>query len=209
MCKKEDRLYHKEGVRGPADDFRWEQMFTAGMLQRMTLAETEFVEWCHRQGSNGTPDSDVAKQELWDKTVEDNLMLIRDILDHMEVPYREYMPRRDTYAFKFNVTIDRKKLHMKVCLEFRPGLCRIDAVYPFRADPEYIDPLFSQLAKENCSGHYAVLRYDASNRKMFYQYCLSTVCGLQKGDFCNAFVATVLSALASYDTVKRYAAGGF
>lgn len=108
MRKKEDRLDRKEGVRSSVDDFRWEQMFSAGMHQRMTLAETEFVEWCRRQSANGTLDNDASEQERWKKTVEDNLMLIRDILDQMEVPYREYMPCRDTYAIQVPVTIDRK-----------------------------------------------------------------------------------------------------
>ena len=145
----------------------------------------------------------------WDEDTRENMALIRSIFADMEVRYREYVPQQGVYAFELGLTTDGKKLNMKVYLEEDPKVCRIDAVYPFQAEPEFVYPLCVKLAAENYSRRYGALQYDASDNELSYRYSFPVKHGLYEDDFRSAFLAVVASAHASYDVVKQYAVGRF
>jgi len=145
----------------------------------------------------------------WDEDTRDNMVLIRSVFEDMEVRYREYVPQQGVYAFELGLTTDGKKLNMKVYLEEDPKVCRIDAVYPFQAEPEFVYPLCLKLAAENYQRRYGALQYDASDNELSYRYSFSVKHGLYEDDFRGAFLAVVASAHASYDVVKQYAVGRF
>ena len=98
---------------------------------------------------------------------------------------------------------------MRVYLEDDPRVCRIDAVYPFLAEPEFAYPLCEQMVKENYPRRYGALQYDGSDGELSYQYTFLITHGLYKDDFRTAFMAVVASANDSFDVVKQYAVGRF
>lgn len=145
----------------------------------------------------------------WDEDTRENMALIRSVFEDMNVRYREYVPQQGIYAFELGLTTDGKKLNMKVYLEEDPKVCRIDAVYPFQAEPEFVYPLCQKLVAENYQRRYGALQYDASDNELSYCYSFSVKHGLYEDDFRNAFMAVLVSAHASYDVVKQYAVGRF
>ncbi|MBQ7000878.1 MAG: hypothetical protein IJN67_07515, partial [Oscillospiraceae bacterium] len=145
----------------------------------------------------------------WDEDTRENMALIRSVFEDMEIHYREYVPQQGVYAFELGLTTDGKKLNMKVYLEEDPKVCRIDAVYPFQAEPEFVYPLCVKLAAENYNRRYGALQYDASDNELSYRYSFPVKHGLYEDDFRSAFLAVVASAHASYDVVKQYAVGRF
>ena len=145
----------------------------------------------------------------WDEDTRENMALIRSVFEDMNVRYREYVPQQGIYAFELGLTTDGKKLNMKVYLEEDPKVCRIDAVYPFQAEPEFVYPLCVKLAAENYNRRYGALQYDASDNELSCRYSFSVKHGLHEDDFRTAFLAVVVSAHESYDAVKQYAVGRF
>jgi len=145
----------------------------------------------------------------WDEDTREHMALIRSVFEDMEVRYREYVPQQGVYAFELGLTTDGKKLNMKVYLEEDPKVCRIDAVYPFQAEPEFVYPLCVKLAAENYNRRYGALQYDASDNELSYRYSFSVKHGLYEDNFRTAFMAVLVSANASYDMVKQYAVGRF
>lgn len=149
------------------------------------------------------------EEQAWDEDMRENMALVRSVFEDMEVRYREYIPQSGVYAFELGLTTDGKKLQLKVYLEEDPRVCRIDAVYPFQADPEFVYPLCVKLATENYSRRYGALQYDASDNELSYRYSFSVKHGLYEDDFRTAFMAVLVSANASYDMVKQHAVGRF
>lgn len=145
----------------------------------------------------------------WDEDTQENMALIRSVFEDMEVRYWEYVPQQGVYAFELGLTTDGKKLNMKVYLEEDPKVCRIDALYPFQAEPEFAYPLCAKLAAENYNRRYGALQYDASDNELSYRYSFSVKHGLHEDDFRTAFMAVLVSAHESYDVVKQYAVGRF
>lgn len=188
-------LYEKTSELG--DDASEEEVEEA-----LTQARTEFVMHILRSKR-------AVEEDAWDEDIRENMALIRSVFDDMEVRYREFTPQSGVYAFELGLTTDGKKLQLKVYLEEDPRVCRIDAVYPFQADPEFVYPLCVKLASENYSRRYGALQYDASDNELSYRYSFSVKHGMHEDDFRSAFLAVVASAHASYDVVKQYAVGRF
>lgn len=150
-----------------------------------------------------------ADQYDWDADTRENMALIRSVFEDMNVKYWEHVLQPGAYAFELGLTTDGKKLDLKVYLEEDPKVCRIDAVYPFRAEPEFVYPLCVKLAAENYNRRYGGLQYDASDNELSYRYSFSVKHGLHEDDFRNALMAVVICAHESYDMVKQYAVGRF
>lgn len=172
--------------------------------EALTQARVEFV--LHYLRSKRATE---AESYDWDEDTREHMALIRNVFEDMEVRYREYSPQSGVYAFELGLTTDGKKLNMKVYLEEDPKVCRIDAVYPFQAEPEFVYPLCVKLAAENYNRRYGALQYDASDNELSYRYSFSVKHGLYEDDFRTAFMAVLVSANASYDVVKQYAVGRF
>ena len=172
--------------------------------EALTQASVEFV--LHYLRSKRAAE---AESYDWDEDTRESMALIRSVFEDMKVHYREYAPQSGVYAFELGLTTDGKKLNMKVYLEEDPKVCRIDAVYPFQAEPEFVYPLCVKLAAENYNRRYGALQYDASDNELSYRYSFSVKHGLYEDDFRNAFMAVLISAHESYDMVKQYAVGRF
>ena len=170
--------------------------------ESLTQARTEFIMHILRSKR-------AVEEDVWDEDMRENMALIRSIFDDMEVRYREFTPQSGVYAFELGLTTNGKKLQLKVYLEEDPRVCRIDAVYPFQADPEFVYPLCVKLVSENYSRRYGALQYDESDNELSYRYSFSVKQGMHEDDFRSAFLAVVASAHASYDVVKQYAVGRF
>lgn len=148
-------------------------------------------------------------EEEWDDNMKMSIAVIRDIFEEMEIHYHEYVPRSGVYAFEMGVTTDSKSFRIQIYLEDQPRVCRIDAVYPFQAEPEFVYPLCEQMVKQNYPKRYGALQYDELDGELSYQYTFLTTHGLNKDDFRTAFMAVVASANDSFDVVKQYAVGRF
>lgn len=170
--------------------------------EALTQARAEFV--MHILSSKRA-----VEEEAWDEDMRENMALIRSAFEDMEVRYREFTPQSGVYAFELGLTTDGKKLQLKVYLEEDPKVCRIDAVYPFQADPEFVYPLCVKLATENYNRRYGALQYDASDNELSYRYSFPIRHGMHEDDFRSAFMAVLASAHASYDVVKQCAVGRF
>lgn len=170
--------------------------------EALTQARAEFV--MHILRSKRAVD-----EQAWDEDMRENMALIRSVFEDMEVRYREFTPQSGVYAFELGLTTDGKKLQLKVYLEEDPKVCRIDAVYPFQADPEFVYPLCVKLATENYNRRYGALQYDASDNELSYRYSFPIRHGMHEDDFRSAFMAVLASAHASYDVVKQCAVGRF
>lgn len=145
----------------------------------------------------------------WDEDMEESAAVIRRVFRDLGCPYRGYVHQRGIYAFEFSLMDDYKKLQMKVYLEADLRVCRIDAVYPFQAEPEFVYPLCVKLAAENQKSRYGALQYNPSDNKISHRYSFSVKHGLCEDDFRTAFMSVVISANACYDVLKEYAAGRF
>ena len=170
--------------------------------EALTQARAEFVMHILRSKR-------AVEEEAWDEDMRENMALIRSVFEDMEVRYREFTPQSGVYAFELGLTTDGKKLQLKVYLEEDPRVCRIDAVYPFQADPEFVYPLCVKLATENYNRRYGTLQYDASDNELSYRYSFPIRHGMHEDDFRSAFMAVLASAHASYDVVKQCAVGRF
>jgi len=147
--------------------------------------------------------------EQWDENTVSCMERVRGVLDGMELRYREYVQQPGVYAFEFGLGTDGKKLQIKIYLEAEPRTCRIEAVYPFLAEPEFAYPLCAKLAQENYPKRYGALQYDPSDQELSYRYSLPIRHGLYEDEFNTVLMAVVVSANATYDTVKQYAIGRF
>ena len=170
--------------------------------EALTQARAEFVMHILRSKR-------AVEEEAWDEDMRENMALIRSVFEDMEVRYREFTPQSGVYAFELGLTTDGKKLQLKIYLEEDPRVCRIDAVYPFQADPEFAYPLCAKLAAENYNRRYGALQYDASDNELSYRYSFPIRHGMHEDDFRSAFMAVLASAHASYDVVKQCAVGRF
>ncbi len=147
--------------------------------------------------------------EQWDENTVSCMERIRSVFDGMKLHYREYVQQPGVYAFEFGIGNDGKNLRVKVYLEAEPKTCRIDAVYPFQAEPEFVYPLCAKLAQENYPRRYGALQYDPSDQELSYRYSFSIRHGLHEDDFSAVLMAVVASANSSFDVVKQYAIGRF
>lgn len=155
-------------------------------------------------GSNRTVEA-----EQWDENTVSCMEQVRSVFDGMELQYREYVQQPGVYAFELGINTDGRTLRVKVYLESEPKTCRIDAIYPFQAEPDFAYPLCAKLAQENYPRRYGALQYDPSDQELSYRYSFSIRHGLYEDDFGNVLAAVVSSANASYDAVKQYAIGRF
>lgn len=147
--------------------------------------------------------------EQWDENTVSCMERVRSVFDGMELHYREYVQQPGVYAFELGIGTDGKNLRVKVYLEAEPKTCRIDAVYPFQAEPEFVYPLCAKLAQENYPRRYGALQYDPSDQELSYRYSFPVRHGLNEDDFRTILLAVVTSANASYDAVRQYAIGRF
>ena len=171
--------------------------------EAVAQAEAELIQnmRSRRQEAIGTDE--------WDADMEESAVVITRALRDLGCLYRGYVHQRGIYAFEFSLTNDCKKLQMKIYLESDLKVCRIDAVYPFQAEPEFVYPLCAKLAAESYPRRFGSLQYDPSDHELSYRYSFSVNHGLYEDDFRSAIQAVAVSAYASYDVVKQYAVGRF
>ena len=168
----------------------------------MTPAQQEFSEWLQRRQENSVPDDD-------NDDMEENLSRIRKVLDGLQVEYREKALQGGIYSFALDIITESRRLYVKIYLESDPKVCRIDAIYPFRAVAAFAYPLCEQMAKENYLRRYGVLKYDETDGELSTQYSFPIGHGLYEDDFFQVLMTVVKSADISYDWMKQYATGQF
>ena len=148
-------------------------------------------------------------EEGWDEAMLESMALIRRVLYKLNIGFLEYKYDDTIYAFHSKVDVQGKPIRMYVYLEEDPRSCRIDAVFPFRADPKMVYPLCCQLQKESYSRRYGTLKYDESDNALSFQYSFPIGNGLHEDDFENMYAVVASAAEKSYDVVFRYALGKF
>lgn len=148
-------------------------------------------------------------EEEWSDTMEAAIEVVHRLFRQKNWKYRDYTQQKGVKAFELGLRENGKLLRVKVYLEAAPKVCRIDAVYPFLAEPEYAYPLCARLAKENYPRRFGALQYDAEDGELSYRYSFPIRHGLHDDDFRTVFMAVLASAHASYDVVKQYAVGRF
>ena len=145
----------------------------------------------------------------WGPEMLRNIETIRDVFGDMDVKHREYFQRENIYAFELSATNEGRELCVKVFVEEDPMCCRIDAIFPFKAEPEFAWPLCAKLAAENYNNRYGALQYDASDQELSCRYSFSIKHGLYGDDFYDALHCVLWCAFECYDAVKHCAVGRF
>lgn len=146
---------------------------------------------------------------VWSAWMEESIGAVRSVFEKMEMNVREYIPQRDVFAFEANVSIQGKRLVMRVYLEEDTRVCRIDADFPFQVEEEFRIPLALKIAEENYPRRFGALQYDTEDGEISYQYTFQISHGIHRDEFKRAFMSVALSAGDSYDAVKRYACGRY
>lgn len=158
---------------------------------------------------DGVPDLEAADEDVWNETMQEAIDVVHRVFRRKNWKYRDYTHQKGVKAFELGLREDGKLLHVKVYLEAITKVCRIDAVYPFLAEREFVYPLCEKLAKENYPRRYGALQYDAKDGELSYRYSFPIRHGLHEDDFMTVLMAVMASAHASFDVVKQYAVGRF
>ena len=158
---------------------------------------------------NGVPDPEQADGDVWNETMQEAIAVVHRVFRKKNWKYRDYTQQKGVKAFELSLREDGKLLRVKVYLEAITKVCRIDAVYPFQAEWEFVYPLCEKLVKENYPCGYGALQYDAEDGELNYRYSFLIHHGLHEDDFMIVLMAIMASAHASYDVVKQYVVGRF
>lgn len=158
---------------------------------------------------DGVPDLEAADEDVWTETMQEAVDVVHRVFRRKNWKYRDYTQQKGVKAFELGLRENGKLLHVKVYLEAITKVCRIDAVYPFLAEQEFVYPLCEKLAKENYPRRYGALQYDARDGELSYRYSFPIRHGLHEDDFMTVLMAVMASAHGSYDVVKQYAVGRF
>lgn len=158
---------------------------------------------------DGVPDLEETDEDVWNETMQEAVDVVHRVFRRKNWKYRDYTHQKGVKAFELGLREDGKLLHVKVYLEAITKVCRIDAVYPFLAEREFVYPLCEKLAKENYPRRYGALQYDAKDGELSYRYSFPIRHGLHEDDFMTVLMAVMASAHASFDVVKQYAVGRF
>ena len=158
---------------------------------------------------DGVPDLEAADEDVWNETMQEAINMVHRVFHRKNWKYRDYTHQKGVKAFELGLREDGKLLHVKVYLEAITKVCRIDVVYPFLAEREFVYPLCEKLAKENYPRRYGALQYDAKDGELSYRYSFPIRHGLHEDDFMTVLMAIMASAHASFDVVKQYAVGRF
>lgn len=158
---------------------------------------------------DGVPDLETADEDVWNETMQEAIDVVHRVFRRKNWKYRDYTHQKGVKAFELGLREDGKLLHVKVYLEAITKVCRIDAVYPFLAEREFVYPLCEKLTKENYPRRYGALQYDAKDGELSYRYSFPIRHGLHEDDFMTVLMAVMASAHASFDVVKQYAVGRF
>lgn len=158
---------------------------------------------------DGVPDLEAADEDVWNETMQEAIDVVHRVFRRKNWKYRDYTPQKGVKAFELGLREDGKLLRVKVYLEAIHKVCRIDAVYPFQAEREFVYPLCEKMAKENYPRRFGALQYDAEDGELSYRYSFPIRHGLHEDDFVNVLMAVMASAHASFDVVKQYAVGRF
>lgn len=158
---------------------------------------------------DGVPDLEEDDEDVWNETMQEAVDVVHRVFRRKNWKYRDYTHQKGVKAFELGLREDGKLLHVKVYLEAITKVCRIDAVYPFLAEREFVYPLCEKLAKENYPRRYGALQYDAKDGELSYRYSFPIRHGLHEDDFMTVLMAVMASAHASFDVVKQYAVGRF
>lgn len=158
---------------------------------------------------DGVPDLEATDEDVWTETMQEAVDVVHRVFRKKNWKYRDYTQQKGVKAFELGLREDGKLLRVKVYLEAITKVCRIDAVYPFQAEREFVYPLCEKLAKENYPRRYGALQYDAEDGELSYRYSFPIRHGLHEDDFMMVLMAIMASAHASYDVVKQYAVGRF
>ena len=158
---------------------------------------------------NALPGLNEVDEEDWSETMEEAIEVVHRLFREKNWKYRDYTHQKGVKAFELGLRENGKLLRVKVYLEAITKVCRIDAVYPFQAEREFIYPLCEKLAKENYPRRFGALQYDAEDGELSYRYSFPIRHGLHDDDFRTVFMAVMASAHASFDVVRQYAVGRF
>ena len=158
---------------------------------------------------NALPGLNEVDEEDWSETMEEAIEVVHRFFREKNWKYRDYTHQKGVKAFELGLRENGKLLRVKVYLEAGTKVCRIDAVYPFQAEREFIYPLCEKLAKENYPRRFGALQYDAEDGELSYRYSFPIRHGLHDDDFRTVFMAVMASAHASFDVVRQYAVGRF
>ena len=134
--------------------------------------------------------------------------VIRDYFDERNIRYREHR-KNGLDVFSLNLQIgDQENLEVNIyLLDENPETCRIEAVYPFRAQPEFAYPLYAVLARENYFRRFGGLFCDERDGELSYRCSLPIMHGLHPEDFKTIFLAVVASATECRSFIEQAAAG--
>lgn len=174
------------------------------------VIKEHFLFMLRRKMKQNDPEDDVDEDEEESlESLQEATEIVRGVFRDMDLRFRDYRHQKGVRAFELGIREDGKLLRMKVYLEAEDKVCRVDAIYPFVADREFIYPLCAKLMAESYPRRFGALQFDTRDGELSYRYSFPMTHGLHRDDFKKLFLIVVKSAMASYDVAKRYATGRF
>ena len=146
---------------------------------------------------------------VWDEQMEDAMDAVRGALRKAGWRFWEYSPQAGVRTIEMGTSEDDKRLQVKIYLEAEVKDCRIDVIFPFAAEKVLAYPLCEKLMEECYPRRFGALCYDSRDGELSYRYSFPIMRGLDEEEFEKIFMMVMLSAYASYDTVRQYAMGRF
>lgn len=133
--------------------------------------------------------------------------VIRGFLDERNIRYQEHR-KNGLDIFSLNLkTGDQENLKVNIYLNEDPETCRIEAVYPFRVQPEFAYPLYAALTRENYFRRFGGLFCDERDGELSYRCSFPIMRGLHPKDFKMVFFAVVASAMECRSFLEQSATG--
>lgn len=143
------------------------------------------------------------------KYMEESVNTVKELFAEEHWRYSDDAIRDDVHIFDLGFGLQGCRLRMRVYIETKPRVCRIDAILPISADPTYEYVLCKKMVKANYPKRYGALHYDEKDGEMSYRYSFPITHGLYKDDLKMSFLAVASSAAGDYEEIKKCCVGKF
>ena len=135
--------------------------------------------------------------------------VVKEYFDEERMWYSADSLQKGIECIEMGVRFVGGNLKIKIFVEARPKVCRIDVIYPVNADPEFDYVLCRKIADENYPRRFGALQYDARDGEVSYRYSFPTHQAFSKADFEEVFKLVMSAARGSYKAVRRCCVGLF
>ena len=149
------------------------------------------------------------KGNVGKSVMDEAVNVVKEVFHHQQWNFAEVISTPELVAYELGFTFGSCRLRVRVCIEATPLVCRIDAIYPFSADPLYSYLLCKAMVHENFPRRFGAIQYDEGDGEIANRYSFLISHGLNEKDFLAVFWAVTKSAADSYETIMKNSVGKF